>query len=216
MSLIPRRVTLIGAIVTLVAFALSPSLLAKDKQKTPTLGSEAPGFSLQDVSGKTVTLADLRGKVVVLEWFNPECPFVKNAHLRGALRTLGNEAMDQGVVWLAINSSAPGRQGAGKATNQKGIDDFGIRYPVLLDPSGKVGRAYGATKTPEMFVINAKGQIVYHGALDNTGSGDPEDAKGGTHEIFVATAMRAAIKDPTSSQIFAQQKPYGCSVKYAK
>jgi peroxiredoxin len=136
-------------------------------------GDVAPPFSLPDLDGKQVGLADFAGKTVVLEWFNPDCPFVKYAHGEGGpLRTMAKQRGDA-VVWLAINSGAPGKQGTGVARNREAMAEYGIEHAILLDESGDVGRAYGATNTPHMFVIDPSGKLAYAGALDNAPMGEP-------------------------------------------
>jgi len=176
-----------------------------------TVGSAAPGFTLNGVDGKPHSLADFRGRTVVLEWFNPDCPFVQLAH--GRTQTLKDEGTRQkkaGVEWVAINSSAAGKQGHGKATNQKGIQRFGIQYPVLMDPTGRVGRLYKATRTPEIFIIDAAGTLVYRGAIDNSQGGDIEKDKPFVNYVRNTLSQLAANKAVQP----AMTKPWGCSVKY--
>lgn len=169
----------------------------------------APDFSLTDLNGKTHSLAQYKGKVVVIEFFNPECPFIKRAHTDAAFLDTIKDTQARGVVWLAINANAPGRQGASMDANLKGKENFGISYPILLNPTGEVGKAYGATRTPEMFVINENGQIVYRGGVDSSGgSRNPKDKV----EYWLKNAINAhlggqIIGNPTT-------KPWGCSVKY--
>ncbi|MBW2529800.1 MAG: thioredoxin family protein [Deltaproteobacteria bacterium] len=177
------------------------------------LGRAAPNFSLPALGGGTVRLSEHRGKVVVLEWFNPDCPFVKQAHSREQqLRGLAARYGADGVVWLAINSGAPGKQGHGAAANERGKQSFGIEYPVLLDESGAVGRQYGALRTPHLYVIDPAGTLVYRGALDNTRGGDLEDA-----EPSFVNYVTAALADLAAGRAVAtpETEPYGCSVKYA-
>ncbi|MEO1174456.1 MAG: redoxin family protein, partial [Myxococcota bacterium] len=150
--------------------------LSAEARADATVGETAPSFSVQDVNGKTVSLADYKGKKVVLEWFNPDCPFVKYSHTDGPLKGQAAKA-ESDTVWIAINSGAPGKQGAGKDRNQKAVGEFGMEYPVLLDESGKVGRSYGAKTTPHMFVINEKGVLEYAGAIDNAPFGKSKGAK---------------------------------------
>ena len=135
------------------------------------LGEAAPAFSLPDLEGKPIALADFAGKTVVLEWFNPDCPFVKYAHGEaGPLRSMAKQQGDA-VVWLAINSGAPGKQGAGVERNREAKQEYAIEHAILLDESGAVGRSYGATNTPHLFVIDPAGKLVYAGALDNAPMG---------------------------------------------
>lgn len=174
----------------------------------PTTGA-APDFTLPDTEGNQVTLSSLRGKIVVLEWFNPGCPFTRYAHSDGPLRDLAARHMATGVVWLAINSGARGKQGAGLDLNRTWRAKWHMDYPVLLDESGEVGRAYGATNTPQLFVIDARGALVYKGALDNAPLGKVP-AEG--HLIYVNDALaQVAAGRPVE---VAETKPYGCSVKY--
>ena len=173
------------------------------------LGKPAPDLELVDLDGKTVKLSDHAGKIVVLEWFNPDCPFVKRNHEQGTLKDLAKRVRDKGVVFLAINSGAAGKQGHGKEANVAGRDRYGIDYPILLDESGKVGKAYGATATPHMYVVDAKGVLVYAGAIDNAPDGDPDDGKLVDH-------VSQAIEDLSAGRAVAtpETKAYGCGVKY--
>jgi peroxiredoxin len=173
------------------------------------LGKPAPDFELVDLDGKTVKLSDHAGKIVVLEWFNPDCPFVKRNHEQGTLKGLAKRVRDQGVVFIAINSGAPGKQGHGRDANVAGRDRYGIDYPILLDESGKVGKAYGAKATPHMYVVDAKGVLVYAGAIDNAPDGDPDDGKLVDH-------VSQAIEDLSAGRAVAvpETKAYGCGVKY--
>src|SRR5690606_13798787 len=133
--------------------------------KKAVLGAEAPDFELTSLDGEKVKLSDYRGKTVVLEWFNPQCPFVKQSHTEGTLKGMAKRYRDDGVVWLAINSNKAGSQGASVEAMKEGRESFGIDYPILLDPDGTVGKAYGAKHTPHMYVIHPDGRLVYRGAL---------------------------------------------------
>ncbi len=190
--------------------------LASDKRKTGTkVGDYAPDFTLPDLDGKKVNLSQFRGKTVILEWFNPDCPFVKGGHTNGVLRTMGNQATKDGRIWLAINSSGKGRQGHGLEVNKSGVATYKMEYPVLLDEDGAVGHSYGATRTPEIIVIDAKGVIVYRGAVDNTGSGDPSDADKGVLKNYVAEAIDA-LSGKKIEGLAKTVEPYGCTIKYAR
>jgi peroxiredoxin len=139
------------------------------------VGEPAPGFTLPSVAGESISLADYAGKTVVLEWFNPDCPFVKYAHdAGGPLASLANEQTKAGIVWLAINSGAPGKQGAGVERNKQAQVDWKLEHPILIDEDGKVGRTYGAQTTPHMYVIDPAGKLIYAGALDNAPLGRVE------------------------------------------
>jgi peroxiredoxin len=176
------------------------------------VGKPAPDFELRDLDGKAVKLSAYRGKVVVLEWFNAGCPFVKAAHGKGSLKTAAKDAMGKGVVWLAINSSAEGKQGAGVDANREGAKKFGLSHPVLLDTTGTVGHMYGATNTPHLFVIDEAGTLVYRGAVDNSPDGEGESPTGGKLVSYVdATLSDLAAKRPVA---VPSTKAYGCGVKY--
>src|SRR6516165_11625168 len=133
------------------------------------IGSAAPDFSLTDTNGKTVRLSDFKGKYVVLEWYNPDCPFVGKHYKSGNMQGLQKEFTSRGVVWLSIDSSAPGEQGnyPPAKLNEISARDGAARTALLLDPDGKVGRLYGAKTTPDMYIINPDGFLVYKGAIDN-------------------------------------------------
>ena len=180
------------------------------------IGNKAPDFKLRDTEGSTHQLSQYEGKVVVLEWFNPGCPFVKyvhnNAIMNKKYETIIQEKTneDNSVVWLAVNSSAVGKQGAGLKVNEQAREKWGLKYPVLLDETGEVGKQYNAMTTPQMYVINRKGVLVYAGALDNA----PMGKASGKEEAYFDDALKAVLKGEAVQ--VAQTKPYGCSVKYAK
>jgi hypothetical protein len=178
------------------------------------VGQPAPDFTLRDLDGKTFRLADHKGKTVILEWFNPECPFVKNSHTKGSLVGTAKRHGEKGVVWLAVNSAAPGKQGHGLEASRAGQSKFSLSHPILLDESGDVGRLYGATRTPELFVIDPKGTLVYRGAIDNSPDGEggsPTDGK-------LVNYVDAALADLAAARPVAKPRtePYGCTVKYAR
>jgi cytochrome oxidase Cu insertion factor (SCO1/SenC/PrrC family) len=177
------------------------------------LGQPAPDFKLTDLDGKEVSLASFKGKTVVLEWFNPECPFVKASHTKGSLVDTAKRAQKKGIVWLSINSGAAGKQGTGVEKNKAGAKAFGMENPVLLDEAGTVGKAYGATNTPHVFVVDAKGVLVYRGAIDNSPDGEGASPKDGKLVNYVD----AALEDLANNRAVktADTKAYGCSVKYA-
>ena len=175
-----------------------------------TGGTPAPDFTLPDLDGNQVSLASFRGKTVVLEWFNPGCPFVRYAHGEGPLKDLARKHSASGVVWLAVNSGAAGKQGAGADVNRKAREEWAMEHPVLIDADGKAGKAYDAKTTPHMYVIDPKGQLVYRGALDNAPLGKVP-SEGLVNYVDKALAAVAAGK-PVE---VAETKSYGCSVKYA-
>jgi len=173
------------------------------------LGAPAPEFTLAATDGTTHTLSSYAGRTVVLEWFNPGCPFVQHAHGKGGvLDGMARRHTDHGVVWLAINSNAPGTQGHGLSANRDAAKAWGLDHPVLLDETGATGRAYGATNTPQMFVIDPKGVLVYQGAIDNRPLGKGEGAP--VNYVDKALADLEARR-PVAT---AETRPYGCSVKY--
>lgn len=174
-------------------------------------GDQAPDFTLTDTAGQTHTLSALLadGKTVVLEWFNPDCPFIVKHHK--TFKTMNETfaaVQDQGVVWLAVNSNAAGKQGAGLERNQKAVTEYAMPFPLLMDVDGSVGKAYGARTTPHMFVISAKGTVAYAGAIDDDRSADTLG-----RQNYVAAALSELLAgQPVTTP---ETKPYGCSVKYA-
>ncbi|MFZ2872885.1 MAG: redoxin domain-containing protein [Phycisphaerales bacterium] len=175
-------------------------------------GQPAPAFTLRDTEGKETTLAEQikAGKIVVLQWFNPECPFVaKHYKETKTFNDLATTYASKGVVFLAINSGAPGEQGAGARANTEVKKAWAIPYPVLLDEAGTVGRAYGAKNTPTMVVIGKDGNVAYFGAIDD----DSGAAKPGKTN-YVAKALDELLAG--SNVTTPKTKPYGCAVKYGK
>ena len=176
------------------------------------VGQPAPSFTLTDSNGKTHSLADFKGKTVVLEWTNAECPFVKKHYDSGNMQKLQKAYTEKGVVWLSVNSSAEGKQGnyAPEKWNEL-IKEKGVAATaVLLDPDGTVGRMYGAKSTPHVFVINPEGVVIYKGAIDDKPSVDPESLKDAKN--YVAAALDAAMAGKPVETPATQA--YGCSVKY--
>jgi len=187
----------------------APNPLA-DASASAAVGQPAPDFTLPVADGSTVKLSDFKGKRVVLEWFNPECPFVKAAHGEGALKDLAARTTATGVVWLAINSGAPGKQGHGAEVNKQAAAAWSLTHPILLDETGAVGHAYGASNTPHLYLIDEKGVLAYRGALDNAPMGEPD---GGTRVAHFEDALAAlAAGKPIAT---AETRAWGCSVKYA-
>jgi peroxiredoxin len=178
-----------------------------------SVGAPAPDFTLSDLDGKPVKLSSFKGKTVVLEWFNPGCPFVRKSHTVGSLKDEPGRAIGQGVVWLAVNSSAPGKQGNGADANRKVATEFAMTYPILLDDSGTVGRAYGATNTPNMYVVDPAGTLVYRGAIDNSPDAEGQSPTDGKLLNYVDEAL-GAIKAHQPVKV-PETKAYGCGVKYA-
>lgn len=181
-------------------------------QTQAVAGKPAPAFSLQDSKGKKHALSDYKGKLVVLEWVNYGCPFVKKHYESQNMQKLQKNYTGKGVIWLSINSSATGKQGSmtpdevNKALKEKGA----APTAYLLDVDGTVGRAYGAKTTPHMFVIDQKGVLVYSGAIDDKVSTEISDVSGAKN--YVAAALDEALAGKPIS--VASTKSYGCSVKY--
>lgn len=173
-----------------------------------------PDFSLKGHDGKTYKLSEVlkEGKHVVLEWFNNECPYVKKHYDSGNMQAIQKKYTDQGVKWFTIVSSAKGKQGFMTIDSAAEIKKSRKQNAtaILLDPSGKVGRLYGAKTTPHMFVISPKGDVVYKGAIDSNSSYKPKTIAGATN--YVAVALDASMGGKKVSK--PTTKPYGCSVKY--
>jgi peroxiredoxin len=205
------RISILLSFLVLAA-AGSPSRADKTDVSSPVIGKAAPDFALKDLSGKEVKLASFKGKVVVLEWFNPGCPFVQRSHTVGSLVDTAKRQTQNGVVWLAINSGAAGKQGNDAAVNAEAAKNWSMPNPILRDDTGKVGKAYGATNTPNMFVIDKAGKVVYAGAIDNSPDGERKSPQGGK----LVNYIDAALEDVAAGRAVktAVTKPYGCSVKY--
>ncbi len=177
------------------------------------LGKPAPDFSLAALDGTKVSLASFKGKTVVLEWFNPGCPYVQKSHTKGSLVDTAKKHTDAGVVWLAINSGGEGKQGFEVTLNEEAVKTWTLPHPVLRDTTGEVGKAYSATNTPNMFVIDPAGNVVYAGAIDNSPDAERGSPAGGTLVNFVDAALAdVAAGRPVATPV---TKPYGCGVKYA-
>jgi peroxiredoxin len=193
---------------TAALFAAGLVLAATAALATGEVGTSAPGFQLKAVDGKSYSLADFKGKVVVLEWVNPHCPF-SDRHARE--KTMIELARQHGeVVWLGINSTNPRSDNfETPAEYQAYIQQQGISYPVLYDESGATGHAYGARTTPHMFIVDPQGKIAYNGAIDDDPSGRKPKAERVNYVGKGLDSERTGGKpDPAST------KPYGCTVKY--
>ena len=199
------------------ASALSFALVGGISEDAPALaqlpiGQAAPNFKATDVNGRGVSLSSFSGKTVVLEWSNPECPAVKKHYESGNMQNSQAAAAADGVVWLTINSSAEGKQGYMTPAEAKAFaaGQKSRRTAYLLDPKGAVGRSYGATATPHMYIIDSGGTLVYRGGIDDKPTTDSADIKGARNHVLAALSELKAGKPvsvPTS-------RPYGCSVKY--
>lgn len=194
-------------------FALvAASLVVAPALAAPQIGQPAPNFRLTDVNGRAVSLPNFRGKTVVLEWNNPECPFVRKHYGSGNMQKTQAAAKKDGVVWLTINSSAPGKQGHMNGAQAKETVAAQKAQPTayLLDPDGVVGKTYDAKTTPHMYIVNKAGTLVYAGGIDDKPTPNPADINGARNHVLAALAeLKAgkAVSVPTS-------RPYGCAVKY--
>jgi peroxiredoxin len=178
-----------------------------------TLGQKVPDFTLQGADGKSHSLADYAGKFVVLEWTNPQCPFVHKFYDSDTMQKLQKKETAKGVVWLRVNSGAPGHDGAQTPEEAAAYEkEHHVNSTeTLLDPTGKVGHEFGATNTPQMFVIDKNGKLIYAGGIDNKPSANPADIA--TAKNYVTSALDEAMAGQPVTDSSA--RPYGCSVKYA-
>jgi len=196
----------------LTVCSLALVLGAPSADATPEVGQPAPGFRVVDTSGKTWSLDDAAGKILILEWTNHDCPYVRKHYGSGNMQALQKEAAAAGHVWLSVVSSAPGKQGyvspaeADALTNERGA----APAAVLLDTDGAMGRAYGAQTTPHIYVIDGSGTLVYMGGIDDRPTSDPADLQGAANYVRLALADLAAER-PVAKPV---TRPYGCSVKY--
>jgi len=192
-------------LLALMLFAALPAHAA-------TVGAPAPDFALQSVAAATVKLSQYRGKYVVLEWVNPDCPYVRKHYGSANMQRLQKDSTARDVVWLSINSTRAGhseyKPPAEMAAWMKQMN--AAASATLLDPKGDAGRAYGARTTPHLYIVDPKGLLVYAGGIDDKRSADPEDVKTAKNYVRVALDELLAGK-PVSS---ATTAPYGCSVKY--
>ena len=204
---LPRRSLVLGG----AAVALLPTVAAA---AGPDVGQPAPAFTAVDSMGKTWSLADLKGKVVVIETTNHDCPYVRKHYNAGNMQAQQREAAAKGVVWLTVASSATGEQGYVTAQQANDLTKSRNAAPaaVLLDPQSKVARAFGATVTPHMYIVDAKGTLVYKGGIDSIPSADPNDVPKATQYVRVALDEILAGKPVTT----ASTRPYGCSMKYPR
>ena len=200
------RVARIALSIALIAAAATITA-AEDPPQVPS-----GDFTLTDAQGKTHTLSDYHGSYVVLEWINFDCPFVQKHYGSTNIPSLQNTYTDKGVVWLAINSSAPGKQGhyTGDALTQRIADEGFNGTAYLLDPDGTVGKMYDAKTTPHMYIFDPDLNLIYQGAIDSIRSTDPDDIPNATNHVTeTLEAALAGLPIPNP-----QTTPYGCSVKY--
>ncbi len=200
---ISPRLALVAVLVSAFSLGSASSVSAE-----AVVGEKAPSFTLRDLDGNEHSLADSLGKVVVLEWINPKCPFSRRHAEQKTMIRLHDQHPD--VVWLAINSTNPNHEDHLSPAEHQAYDrKEGIDYPVLLDPAGEVAHAYDAKATPHMFIIDETGTLLYSGAIDDDPLGR-ESPKDRTNYVARGLAAHAAGKpvDPATT------KPYGCSIKY--
>lgn len=199
---------------TLVVAAVAAACAAGAGRATaaPTVGGPAPDFSVADTQGKPRTLSEFKGKRVVLEWHNQGCPYVVKHYSSGNMQRVQKRLTGDGVVWLTVISSAPGKQGhvSPAAADAYVKEQQAAPSAVLLDADGNVGRLYGAKTTPHMFLVDEKGVLVYAGAIDDKPTTDGDDVAGAKSHVLAAYDEVKAGK-PVSTPSTA---PYGCSVKY--
>lgn len=193
---------------TLLLLVCMPAMVMADAVP----GKPAPPFEVKDAHGHVQKLADYQGKWLVLEWFNKDCPYVQKHYGSGNMQALQQRYATQGVTWLSVISSAPGKQGyvepAEALDTVKTMKSAALQ--VLLDQSGKVGKAYGAKTTPHMFVIDPTGAVVYAGGIDDNDSANPAVIP--TSKNYVSAALDAALAG--QKVVTTSARPYGCSVKY--
>ena len=202
----------IAATATAAAAAAAAFVLAAPAIAAPQVGTQAPNFRLTDMNGQAVTLAQFRGKVVVLEWNNPGCPFVKKHYGSGNMQKTQAAAKRAGAVWLTINSSAAGKQGHMDGAGAKAFVAQQKAQPTayLLDHAGTVGKGYGALTTPHMYIVDKAGKLVYAGGIDDTPTPNPADVAGARNHVLAALSEVVAGKKVS----VPASRPYGCSVKY--
>jgi hypothetical protein len=209
-----KRNLIIGAAGLAVAAGASVALFGgRNAEAAIETGAAAPAFSVRDANGATRTLAEFSGRTVILEWTNHGCPYVRKHYDAGNMQALQRETTADGIVWLQVISSAPGQQGHldGAGALARVRADNAAPSATLLDASGAMGRAYGARNTPQMFIINGEGRVLYQGAIDDRPSARPASLEGATNYV------RAALADIEAGRpvAVAETTPYGCSVKYA-
>lgn len=198
---------LMKPVLTTLLFTLTTAASAALK-----VGEPAPDFTGIDTRGNSHTLSDFRGKPVILEWTNHDCPYVRKHYNSGNMQRQQQAATEQGAVWLSIISSAPGKQGHVTPTQADALTVQRNAAPsaVILDQKGDIGRLYGAKTTPHMYIIDAQGKLAYRGGIDSIPSSNPADIDKATQYVPAALA-HVMTGEPVASSV---TRPYGCSVKY--
>lgn len=199
----------IKAMYPIVAVAIGAMLIAGQQGNQSAaakakIGEAAPAFTLKDTDGNDVSLSDHQGKLIVLEWFNPDCPVVVRWYEDGGMNKVYDKYKDKDVVWLAINTTA----GHTVEADKKAMEKWSIARPVLNDADGKVGRMYGAKTTPHMYIIDKEGRLAYAGGIDD----DPSGRKGDKAVNYVSKALDELLAGESVST--PESTPYGCNVKY--
>lgn len=196
-----------------LAAAAGAAALAAPLAAEPELAAAAPNFKAYDMHGNVVELAQYRGKTVVLEWNNPGCPFVQKHYDSGNMQKTQAAAKNQSVVWLTVNSGAPGKQGhmTGPEARKFVAGQKASPATYVLDPKGAIGKVYGAKTTPHMYIIDGSGRLVYKGGIDDRATADPADISKARNHVLAALGEMKAGR-PVS---VPETRPYGCSVKYA-
>jgi AhpC/TSA family len=192
--------------------ATATLLVAAPAYSAVAVGQKAPEFTAKDATGKTVSLADFKGKTVVLEWVNPGCPYVRKHYSSGNMQSTQKDATSKGVVWLAVNSTETGHGDyLSPAALQAWMgEQKAAATHTLMDEGGSIGRQYAARTTPHMYIINPQGNLVYAGGIDSIASARAEDVKQATN--YVKQGLGEALAGKPISN--ASTRPYGCSVKY--
>ena len=210
-----RKILMPLTALAVVALAMSFSIAEENAETaaaksgaTAKIGEAAPNFSLQDQDGKTHSLSDYKGKLVVLEWFNDKCPYVVKHYSGGHMNALAKKYAEKDVVWLAINTT-PGRS---QEDNKAIASEWKMEHPILSDTTSEVARAYQSKATPTMYIIDKEGKLLYMGAIDSDNSADPKKVEGATN--YVAKALDEILAGKEVSE--PQTKAYGCAVKYSK
>jgi len=197
-----------AACAAVALMSLAPGLRAQQVR----VGSAAPEFTATDSHGKTESLDQFRGRYVVLEWHNQGCPYTRKHYLSGNMQALQKEWTAKGVAWFTVISSSPGEQGYVTNDQENAYVARMLAAPtaVLMDPEGRLGHLYNAKTTPEMYVIDPRGKLIYDGAIDDRPTPDPDDIRG-AHNYVSDALLEAMAGKPVATPY---TRPYGCSVKY--
>lgn len=200
------------ATISLAALACVGAMAQQSLSAKATVGETTPAWSLNDSTGKSQSLEAYRGKYVVLEWTNKDCPFVKKHYDSGNMQATQAKAKEMGAVWLTIISSAPGKQGHLSAEEANAYrDEKKVKSAAtLFDADGKVGKIYDAKTTPQIVIVNPEGKVIYNGAIDDKATPNAADIP--SSKNYAISALTEAMAGKTVT--VAQSRPYGCSVKY--